>query len=106
MQSCPALCDPMDYTAHEILQASDTAVDSCSLLQGIFPTQESTQGLLRCGWILYQLSYQESMNIQIAIRVVFHRYINECLYPFLYCGFREAIASPIPIILSVCCSIL
>ena len=29
-----------------------------SLLQGIFPTQESNQGLLHCRCILYQLSYQ------------------------------------------------
>ena len=33
-------------------------VGSLSLLQGIFPTQESKQGLLHCRWILYQLSYQ------------------------------------------------
>ena len=31
-----------------------------SLLQGIFPTQESNRGLLHCRQILYQLSYQES----------------------------------------------
>ena len=33
---------------------------SCSLLQGIFPAQESNQGLPHCRQILYQLSYQES----------------------------------------------
>ena len=33
---------------------------SLSLLQGIFLTQESNQGLLHCRWILYQLSYQGS----------------------------------------------
>ena len=33
---------------------------SLSLLHGIFPTQESNQGLLHCRWILYQLSYQGS----------------------------------------------
>ena len=33
---------------------------SLSLLQGIFPTQELNQGLLHRGWILYQLSYQET----------------------------------------------
>ena len=35
-------------------------VDSLSLLQGIFPIQESNQGLLHCRQILYQLSYQGS----------------------------------------------
>ena len=33
-------------------------VASLSLLQGIFPTQESNWGLLYCRQILYQLSYQ------------------------------------------------
>ena len=33
-------------------------VSSLSLLQGIFPIQESNQGLLPCRQILYQLNYQ------------------------------------------------
>ena len=33
-------------------------VGSLSLLQQIFLTQESNQGLLHCRWILYQMSYQ------------------------------------------------
>ena len=98
-QSCPTLCDPMDYTVHGILQArildwvalpfsrgsshprikprspalqvdslpaepqgktKNIGVGSLSLLQQIFPTQESNWGLLHCRWILYQLSYQGS----------------------------------------------
>ena len=35
-QSCPTLCNPMDYTG----------VGSLSFLQGIFPTQGSNWGLL------------------------------------------------------------
>ena len=35
-------------------------VGSLSLLQRIFPTQESNQGLLHCRQILYQLSYKGS----------------------------------------------
>ena len=38
----------------------NTGVGSLSLLQGIFPTQESNRGLLHCRWMLYQLSYQGS----------------------------------------------
>ena len=38
----------------------NTGVDSLSLLQWIFLTQESNQGLLHCRQILYQLSYQGS----------------------------------------------
>ena len=38
----------------------DTGVGSLSLLQWIFPTQESNRGLLHCRRILYQPSYQGS----------------------------------------------
>ena len=36
----------------------NTGVGSCSLLQGIFPTQGSNPGLPHCRWILYHLSHQ------------------------------------------------
>ena len=36
---------------------------SLSLLQGIFPTQESNPGLLHCRWILYQLRHKGSPRI-------------------------------------------
>ena len=38
----------------------NTGVGSCSLLQGIFPTQGSNTGLQHCGRILYHLSHQGS----------------------------------------------
>ena len=38
----------------------NTGVGSLSLLQRIFPTQESNWGLLHCRQILYQLSFQGS----------------------------------------------
>ena len=38
----------------------NTGMDNLSLLQQIFQTQESNQGLLQCRWILCQLSYQGS----------------------------------------------
>ena len=40
----------------------NTGVGSLSLLQWIFPTQESNQGLLHCRQILYQLSHKGSPN--------------------------------------------
>ena len=42
----------------------NTGVGSLSLLQQIFPTQESNLGLLHCRQILYQLSYQGSLFSQ------------------------------------------
>ena len=41
---------------------------SRSLLQGIFPTQESNRGLLHCRQILYQLSHQGSPKISEAVK--------------------------------------
>ena len=63
-QSCPTLCDPMDYTVPEILQARiNTGVDNLSLFQGIFPTQGSNPGLPHCRWIISQLSHKGSPRI-------------------------------------------
>ena len=60
-QLCLTLCDPMDYTVHEILQAR--------ILEWVavpFSRGSSTQGLnprlLHCRRILYQWSYQGSLN--------------------------------------------
>ena len=38
----------------------NAGVGSLSLLQGIFPTQESNPGLPHCRWILYQLNHKDS----------------------------------------------
>ena len=57
-QLCLTLCNPMDYTAHEILQARTLEWVDISLLQWMFPTQELNWGLLHCRWILYQLDYE------------------------------------------------
>ena len=59
-QSCPTLCNPMDYTVPGVLQARILEWVSLSLLQGIFPTQGQNPGLPHCRWILYQLSHQGS----------------------------------------------
>ena len=42
--------------------SQNTGVGSLSLLQGIFPTQESNPGLPHCRQILYQLSHKGSPN--------------------------------------------
>ena len=41
----------------------NTGVGSCSLLQGISPTQGLNPGLPHCRWILYQLSHKGSPRI-------------------------------------------
>ena len=45
----------------------NTGVGSCFVLQRIFPTQESNQGLLHCRRIHYQLSHQGSPYHKIAV---------------------------------------
>ena len=50
----------------------NTGVGSLFLLQGIFPTQESNQGLLHCRQILSQLSYQGSPERTITLGFPVH----------------------------------
>ena len=45
----------------------NTGVGNLSLLQGIFLTQESNQGLLHCRRILYQLRYQGSPTAKLTL---------------------------------------
>jgi len=53
----------------------NTGVDRLSLLQGIFPTQESKQGLLHCRQIIYQQNYHG--------RPVAHQWITNILSKIL-----------------------
>ena len=59
-QSCPTLCDPMDYTAHRILQARILEEVAFPFSSG---SSRSNPGLLQCRQILYQLSHQGSPRI-------------------------------------------
>ena len=62
VQSSLTLFDPMDSSLSIKFcplnsQGKNTAVDCHSILQGIFPTQESNLSLLHCRQILYHLVY-------------------------------------------------
>ena len=68
-QLCPTLCDPMDCSPHPTpptprllcpwnSPSKNTGVSSHSLLQGIFPTQDSNPGLLHYRQIHYHLSHR------------------------------------------------
>ena len=61
-QSCPALCNPMDYTPWNSL-GQNIGVGTFSLLQGISPTQRLNPGLPHCRQILYQLSHKGGWQI-------------------------------------------
>ena len=56
---CPAL-QVDSFPSEPPRKLMNTGVGSLPLLQRIFPTQESNQGLSDCRQILYQLSYQGS----------------------------------------------
>ena len=58
----------------------NTVVGSCSLLQGIFPTQGSNPGLLHCRQILYQLSYQGSPRVLEWVAYLFSRGSSQARY--------------------------
>ena len=60
-QSCPTLCDPMDYSlpdssVHGTLQASILEWAAIPFANRLFLTQGSNPGLLHCSRILYHLS--------------------------------------------------
>ena len=57
-QLCPTLYDPVDCPWNSLGQ--NTGVGRLSLLQGIFPTQGLSPGLLHGRRILYQLSHKGS----------------------------------------------
>ena len=73
-QSCPTLCDPIDFTVHRSLQARILEwVGSLSLLQGIFPTWGLNPGLLHYRQILYHLSDKGSPRILEWVAYSFSR---------------------------------
>ena len=76
-QLCPTL-QPQGLSPARLLcpwdfPGKNTGVGCHSLLQGIFPTQGSNSGLLHCGWILYQLSYQGSPRTLECVAYPFSR---------------------------------
>ena len=65
----PMDCNLPGSSVHGDYPDKNTGVDSLSLLQGIFPTQESNWGLLHCRQILYQLSYQGKPRLAYSLLV-------------------------------------
>ena len=66
VKSCSVLSDSLQLYSPWNSLGQNTGVGSLPLLQRIFPTQESNQGLLHCRQILYQLSYEGNLiNIEM-----------------------------------------
>ena len=70
-QSCLTLCNPMDYEPARLLcpwdsPGKNTGVGCHSLFRGIFLTQGSNPGLLRCRWVLYHLSHRGERGVIVG----------------------------------------
>ena len=77
-----------------------TGVGSLSLLQGIFPIQESNWGLLHCRKILYQLSYENTIKKLHSVRqgqkIVTHvtgKRLKFLMYHFSSVQFNRSVVS-------------
>ena len=88
-QSCPEALGPHGLQSPQNSLGQNTGVDSLSLLQWIFPTQESNWGLLHCRWILNQLNYQEDFpQLQMwIIQTHFHIALSR------WCSGKESVCS-------------
>ena len=62
---CPTLCDAVDCNCQAPLSVEfpgkNTGVGFHSLLQGLFPTQESNPGVLHCKRVLYHIATREAL---------------------------------------------
>ena len=68
-QSCPTLCNPMDYTVHGILQARILEWVAFSFSRGSSQPRDHPQ----CRRILYQLSHKGSLQILEWVAYPFSR---------------------------------
>ena len=59
--------------AEPLEKPKNAGVDNLSLLQSIFPTQESKQGLLHCRQIPHQLSLREAWEDSILVKNIHRR---------------------------------
>ena len=80
-ESCSVVSDSLQpYRLHGPWNCpgQNTGVDSCSLLQGIFPTQELNPGLPHCRWILYYLSHKGNPRILEWVAYPFSSRSSQC----------------------------
>ena len=85
-QSCPALCNPWTIAPRCLCPwnspGKNTGVGCHSLLQGIFLTQGSNQGLLHWRQILYSLSHQSSPKRKSQLQLIL--FLHPCSPVVMY----------------------
>ena len=89
-QSCPALCDPMDYSPPGafvlgIIQTRILEWVAISFSKSSLPTQGSNPGLPHCRQILYQLSYEGSLQHLLSL-ISFPFYKEKVFFIFHWSG--------------------
>ena len=67
-------------------KSKNTTVDSLSFFQRIFPTQELNQDLLHCRRILYQLSYQGTIQKEkhLIIKRIHYKFPSNSLLLWIF----------------------
>ena len=66
-QLCPTLFNPMDYILHRILQARILKWVAFCFSKGLSQARNRTQVSPNFRQILYQLSYQGSLNFELGL---------------------------------------
>ena len=91
-QSCPTICNPMDYSlpgssAHGDSAGKNTGVGCHSLFQGIFPTQGLNPGLPYCRWFFTIWAMSEASYIRYVSYISTQRthFFIPALINTLYC---------------------
>ena len=72
-QSCPTLCDLMDYTVHGILQARILEWIAVAFSRGSLQPRDQTQVSCIAGGFFYQLSHKQSPRILEWVAYLFLR---------------------------------
>ena len=81
-QSCPTLCNTMDYTVHGILQARILEWVAFPFSRGSSQPRDLTQVSCIVGWILYQLSHKGRLwKLCPYLKYCFVPVVGFLLYP-------------------------
>ena len=100
-QSCSTHCDPMEGSPLSMNSpGKNTGVGGHSLLQGIFPTQESNLGLPHCRQILYHRSHQGSPLSSLVAHHMSSGYGNAPIQGGKFSGAKKPV-TPASAVLSI-----
>ena len=102
-QSCLGLFAVLGTVAFQAPLSMDspgknTGVDKHSLLQAVFPTQESNLCLLHCRWIPYGLSHQGSPVTTDQIKNVSYSWTSVNIHPTAKVWYKDYVQLILPLL--------